>query len=588
MPQTVRDVTFELLRKLGLTTVFGNPGSTEETFLKNFPKDFRYIQTLQEASAVGAADGFAQGMRHPALVNVHTSAGLSNGMSNVLTAFMNRTPLIITAGNQTRDMLLMEPWLTNVQPSLMPKPWVKWSYEPVRAQDVPAAFMRAYAIATQPPMGPVFLSIPLDDWDQPFEGVPVLRSVASRIGPDPARIADFAEALSKAKNPVLIYGAAIAREQGWPQAIALAEKLDAPVWAAPASERTPFPENHRLYAGGLPFAIGPLSQKLAGHDLAIVIGAPVFRYYPYVAGSYLPEGLRLLHVTDDPAEAGRAPVGDSLLSDAVLAIEALTRAVAARPAVRTVVKQPHNMAPHAASSAKPAGASASLDRLLKTAAPAEAELALALDVEDRPAARPVDRTPHGALPQPVEEGELSALELFRALRAATPRETVLVEESPSNLGDLHTAWPIELPDSFYTFASGSLGWNLPAAVGIALAERDSGRNRPVLAVIGDGSLQYSIQGLWTAAQQGLPILYVVPRNGEYGILKSFAVLEETPGVPGLDLPGLDIVALAKGYGCTAVRAETVDEVRAVCAEAFTRKGPTVLEVPIAATIPPLI
>lgn len=540
--KTVRDVTFELLRELGLTTVFGNPGSTEETFLKNFPEDFRYIQTLHESSAVGAADGFAQANRRPALVNVHTSAGLSNAMSNILTASQNKTPLIITAGNQTRDMLLMEPWLTNVEPSVLPRPWVKWSYEPVRAEDVPAAFMRAYAMAMQPPAGPVFLSIPLDDWDQPATCSAVVRSITTRIAPDPDRIAAFAEALSRADNPALIYGASIARGDGWQQAIALAEKLQAHVYAAPASERPPFPETHPLYAGGLPFAIGPLSKKLAGHDLAIVIGAPVFRYYPYVEGDYLPGGLRLLHITDDPSESGRAPVGDSLLGDAVLSLEILEKLVKARSTTSTVVKQPHGLAAH-------------------------------------PAAK-TDAHNNG--------GPLSSLELFKALRDATPPETVLVEESPSNLGELHTAWPIDRPDSFYTFASGSLGWNLPASIGLALAERDKGTNRPILAIIGDGSFQYSIQGLWTAAQHELPILFVVPRNGQYGILKSFALLEETPNVPGLDLPGLDFVALAKGYGAHGVLAKTLDEVRAVCAEAFTRKGPTVMEVPILPTIPPLL
>lgn len=542
MQKTIRQVTFDLLRKLDITTVFGNPGSTEETFLKDFPSDFRYIQTLQEASAVAAADGYAQGMRKVAMVNVHTSAGLSNAMSNILTAYMNRTPLIITAGNQTREMLLMEPWLTNIEPETLPKPWVKWSYQPVRAEDVPAAFMRAYAMALQPPAGPVFLSIPLDDWDKPaLAQEAVVRSVPQRIGYDPVRLQEFATALSNAKNPVLIYGSAIARGQGWDIGIKLAEKLNVPVWAAPASERPPFPETHPLYAGGLPFATKPLSEKLEGHDLAIVIGAPVFRYYPYVAGSYIPEKLRLLHITDDPIEAGRAPVGDSLLSDAVLALEGLINLVSPRAASNSVVKQPHGLAPH----------------------PAAPE-------------------------QTSQSSILSATELFRTLREVSPKETVLVEESPSNLGELHREWPIESPDSFYTFASGSLGWNLPASVGIALAERDSGRHRPVMAIIGDGSMQYSIQGLWSAAQQNLPIVFIIVKNNEYAILKSFAVLEETPGVPGLDIPNLDIVALGKGYGCTAVRAETVEDVKKTCEEAFKRNGPTVIEVPILPSIPPLI
>lgn len=537
----IRNVTFQLLRELGITTIFGNPGSTEETFLKDFPEDFRYIQTLHESSAVGAADGFAQATRKPALVNVHTSAGLSNAMSNIMTAAMNKTPLIITAGQQTREMLLMEPWLTNIQSTELPKPWVKWSYEPARAEDVPAAFMRAYAMAMQPPAGPVFLSIPLDDWDKEASAPATVRSVATRIGPDPERIAEFAALLSNAKNPALIYGSAIARGQGWKQAIELAEKLNAHVWAAPASERPPFPETHPLYAGGLPFAIGPLSKKLEGHDVAIVIGAPVFRYYPYVAGSYLPAGLKLLHISDDPTEIGRAPVGDSLLSDAVLAIESLLENVQGRQkTTNNPQPQKHRMASHPAA------------------------------LEQKPGER------------------LSALELFRTLRAVMPKETVLIEESPSNLGELHTAWPIELEDSFYTFASGSLGWNLPASVGIALAERDSKRNRPVLAIIGDGSMQYSIQGLWTAAQHKLPIVFVIPSNSEYAILKSFAVLEETPNVPGLDIGGLDIVALGKGYGCEAIRATTTQEIEEACRKALAHDGPTVIEVPVNPTIPPLI
>ena len=323
--KTVRDATFELLRKLNINTIFGNPGSTEETFLQDFPSDFKYVQVLQEASAVAAADGYAQATGTVGLVNVHTAAGLSNAMSNILTASMNKTPLIITAGNQTREMLLMEPWLSNPIPEELPKPLVKWSYEPKRAEDVPAAFMRAYAMAIQEPAGPVFLSIPLDDWNKEFRGELVVRDVARRIGPDSDRLALFAEELFKAENPVLIYGADITKHHGWDEAIKFAELLQIPVMAAPASERTPFPENHPLYAGGLPFAIKPLSDQLKGFDVALIKGAPVFRYYPYVAGDYLPEGLKLLHITNDASEAGRAPVGDSLISNPVLALSGLIK-----------------------------------------------------------------------------------------------------------------------------------------------------------------------------------------------------------------------------------------------------------------------
>lgn len=544
---TVRTVTHDLLRKLGLTTFFGNPGSTEETFLKDFPADFTYHLALQEASAIAIADGYAQATGKPVLVNVHTAAGLGNAMGNLITASLNKTPLIVTAGQQTREMLLMEPWLTNVDATQLPRPWVKWAYEPARPQDVPAAFMRAYATAVQAPAGPVFLSLPLDDWDKPLAGPAVLRTVSRRIAPDPERLKEFAQVLSKAFAPALIYGAAIDRGQGWPAAVALAEKLGATVFAAPASERCPFPETHPLYAGGLPFAIGPLAERLKGHDVAIVIGAPVFRYYPYVAGDYLPEGTRLLHISDDPAETARAPVGDSLVADAVLATEALVELVAApaQPATQSrVAPAPHRMAP-------------------------------------QPARHP-GTAPGG------RNGVPTAADVFAALAEVRPAHCVMVEESPSNLADLHRHWPITEPETFFTFASGGLGWNLPAAVGIALGERDTGRNRPVIVVIGDGSFQYSVQSLWTAAQNRLPIVYIVLRNGEYGILKSFAVLEETPGVPGLDIPGLDIVSLARGYGCAAARISDLDALKARVTEGFAGDGPVVIEVPIDPSIPPLI
>lgn len=540
---TVREVTFDLLRELGLTTVFGNPGSTEETFLQNYPDDFRYILGLHEASVIGLADGYAQAIRRPALVNVHTSAGAANAMGTLLSAFQNRTPLIVTAGQQTREMLLLDPWLADRDPQTILKPYVKWAYQPVRPEDVPAAFMRAYAVALQPPAGPVFLSIPLDDWDAPCPIPLAVRSVTERVAPDPARLAEFAGALASAENPALVLGADVARGDGWPQAVALAERLGIKVWAAPSSERPPFPEDHPLYAGGLPFAQGLLSERLAGHDVIMVIGAPVFRYYPWVPGPYLPEGARLLHITSDPDESGRAPVGDSLIADAVLAIESLTMLVPRRSTQIAVEGQAHGMAPHP----------------------------------------PIE----GPIDDPADDGPMSARGLFRVLRSAAPDDTVLVEETPSNLADLHAEWPITRPDSFYTFASGALGWDLPAAVGVALAERDSGRNRPVLAVIGDGSLQYSPQALYTAVQQELPLVVVVPANGEYAILKAFGKLENSPNVPGLDIPGLKPARLAEGYGAVGVVARTPEQVRAALADAWTRPGPTLIEVPIDPAIPDL-
>jgi benzoylformate decarboxylase len=525
---TVHEATYRLLRKLGLTTVFGNPGSTEEPFLKNFPKDFQYVLGLQEASAVAMADGFSQATQKPVLVNLHSGAGTGNGMCNIMTAFQNRTPLIITAGQQTREMILCEPLLTNREETLLPRPWVKWAYEPARAQDVPGAIMRAYAVAMQPPAGPVYVSIPLDDWDQPALGEAVVRTVSTRYSPDPQRVALFAERIQKSKNPVLLYGPEIERSGGWDAAVKFAERLNAPVYIAPLSDRASFPQTHPQFRGMAPIAIGPMSKALRGHDLIIVIGAQVFRYYPFVAGEYLPEGAELLQVTNDPYDAGAAIVGDSLLSDAKLALEAFIDAI---PVAKS----------------RPALAPLNIDRRLPSS----------------------------------PNNPLTALEAFAALSELRPDDAILVNETASNFADLLKLWPIVKPDSYYTFASGALGWGSPAAVGMALAEKKMGTGRAVICAIGDGAIQYSIQALYTAAQLKLRVIFVVPCNGEYAILKEFAVLEKTPDVPALDLPGLDVVATAKAFGCFGVTAHTTDEIKKEFAKALKADGPTVIGIPIA-------
>ncbi|WP_071467628.1 benzoylformate decarboxylase [Polynucleobacter asymbioticus] len=530
--RTVKEITFDLLRKLQVTTVVGNPGSTEETFLKDFPSDFNYVLALQEASVVAIADGLSQSLRKPVIVNIHTGAGLGNAMGCLLTAYQNKTPLIITAGQQTREMLLNEPLLTNIEAINMPKPWVKWSYEPARPEDVPGAFMRAYATAMQQPQGPVFLSLPLDDWEKLIPEVDVARTVSTRQGPDPDKVKEFAQRITASKNPLLIYGSDIARSQAWSDGIAFAERLNAPVWAAPFAERTPFPEDHPLFQGALTSGIGSLEKQIQGHDLIVVIGAPVFRYYPWIAGQFIPEGSTLLQVSDDPNMTSKAVVGDSLVSDSKLfLIEAL----------KLIDQREKNNTPQRSPMTK----------------------------EDRTA---MPLRPHAVL---------------EVLKENSPKEIVLVEECPSIVPLMQDVLRINQPDTFYTFASGGLGWDLPAAVGLALGEEVSGRNRPVVTLMGDGSFQYSVQGIYTGVQQKTHVIYVVFQNEEYGILKQFAELEQTPNVPGLDLPGLDIVAQGKAYGAKSLKVETLDELKTAYLEALSFKGTSVIVVPITKELKPL-
>ncbi len=524
--KTVHEVTYDLLRELGLTTVFGNPGSTEQTFLKNFPDDFTYVLGLQEASVLAMADGFAQSTGKPALVNVHTAAGMGNAMGSLVAAYKGNTPLIVTAGQQTREMVLCEPYLTNKDETLLPLPWVKWAYQPARAEDVPAAFMRAYAMALQPPAGPVFLSIPLDDWEKPALGPAVVRTVSQRVNPDAQRLRGFAERINRSQRPMLVFGPEVDRSGGWDAAVAFAEKVGAPVYTGPLSDRAAFPEDHPLFQGWLPMTIAGVTEVMRGHDLVIVLGAQVFRYYPYVPGEYLPEGSELLQITSDPALAAAAPVGDSLIGDTLLVLNEFLGMIEMRR-----------------------------DRTVPPA---------------RPARPPV--TSETTAPLTTEA-------VWSTLSTVKPVDSPLVTESTSTIAEQLRWLPTTRSGGLFATASGGIGWGVPGAIGVALGDRARGLRRSVIATIGDGSFQYSVQAIWTAAQHHLPVVFVVMRNGEYSILKSFALLEKTPGVPGLDLPGLDIASVAAGFGCHAVNVDSTEKLAHEFTTALKADGPTVIVVP---------
>jgi benzoylformate decarboxylase len=524
---TVRAVTYDLLRDLRMTTIFGNPGSTEEPFLTEFPDDFQYILGLHEAVVVAMADGFAQARGSAAFVNLHTASGVGNGMGALVTAWHNRSPLIVTAGQQTRQMLALEPWLVNREATDLPRPYVKWSHEPTRPEDVPGAIERAYHIAMAPPRGPVFVSIPMDDWDAPAEPRSA-RRVDSESRPNEEALAEAAEALTSAKNPMLVVGGGVDRAGGWDAAVHLAERLNIPVWEAPAPERASFPQHHRLFQGSLPLAQKPLAEHLQGHDVVLVAGAPIFRYYPHIPGPILPPGTRLIHLTDDPDEAARAPAGDSVVGNVCVALERL------------------------------------------------AVLVPKLSRRD-PAMREAAQAPPATDP-------ISVAFAMSALAAALPANVVVVEESASSRAEFYDQIRITKPASYFATGSGGLGFALPGAVGVGLARPSA----PVVCIVGDGAAMFGIQAIWTAARYDVPVVFIVLDNAQYGILKAFAAFQRTPGVPGLDLPGLDIATVARGLGAEAHRITAASDLAEAYQTAFqtaeSQRCPVLLDVVVDRTV----
>ena len=523
---SVREAVFDMWRDRGMTTIFGNPGSTELPMLAEFPEDFRYVLGLQEIVAVGMADGFAQASGRPAHVNLHTAPGVGNGMGAIFNAQANKSPLVVTAGQQARQLMTLQANLTNRDAARMPHPLVKWSYEPPRAADVPHALARAAHLAALPPRGPVFVSIPMDDWDAEVDDEAVAhqttRTVSGRAVADPEVVRELAERLAAAASPLMVAGPDIDASGGWDAAVALAEKLRLPVMATPApgGGRLGFPEGHDLFQGILPPAIGPLAEMLRGRDLVLVVGSSVFPYYPNIPGPLLPEGTRLVAITSDPDEAARAPMGDAIVADVALTLRALADA---------------------------AGDTA----------------------REAPEARPA--------PEQVEDSDpMSPSHAMAALRDALPEDGIVVLESPASTLALRNQLRLSRPGGYYFTAGGGLGFGMPAAVGVQLAQPD----RPVVCVVGEGSAQYAIQTFWTAAAYDVPVTFLIPRNDEYAILKWFAAMEEVTGAPGLDLPRLDVASVARGYGVDAQRVQSRDELAEALRGAIGSGAPNVIEVPV--------
>jgi benzoylformate decarboxylase len=524
---TVREAAFDLFRAQGMTTMFGNPGSTELPMLAEYPSDFRYVLGLQEAVVIGMADGYAQASGRTALANLHTAPGVGNAMGAIFNAQANHSPLLVTAGQQTRSQMTLQANLTNRDAIRMPHPLVKWAYEPPRAEDVPLALARGAHLASLPPKGPVFVSIPMDDWyaevDEADAGEAIRRGVDGRAVAAPDSVRRLARHLDSARNPVLVAGPDIDASGGWDAAVGLAERQRLPVWATPApgGGRIGFPEGHPNFRGVLPPAIGPVAQTLEGHDLILVVGSSVFPYYPHIPGPLLPEGSTLVAITSDPDEAARAPMGYAIVADVGLTLEALLEAV---------------------------------------------------PESSRPAPEPNEPPTEIPATDPLNPSTVHS-----ALAEVIPEDAIVVLESPSSTLALRNQLRLSRPGSYYFGAGGGLGFGLAASVGIQLAEPD----RPVVCVLGEGSVQYAVTAFWSAVAYRTPVTFLVLRNEEYAILKWFADVEQVSGAPGLDLPALDCAAVAEGYGVTAHRARERDEVAGALAKALASSRPELVEVPVA-------
>ncbi len=510
---TVREAAFRVFEHFGVDKLFGNPGSTELPMLKALP--FPYVQGLNEAVVVGMADGYARASGRPALVNLHSSAGTGHSLGNLFTAYKNNAPLVITAGQQARSILPHDPFLYAERPTEFPRPFVKWALEPARAEDVPLALVRAFITALTPPMGPVFVSIPVDDWDRECE-LPGLPEVTLSTPPSATGIGRIAAMLDGAKKPALVLGTGVANAGGWECAIRLAERAGLSVWTAPYNARETFPENHPQFAGFLPAWRDQIQKLLDPFDAILVVGAPVFTYHVEGTGPHWPQHAQLMALSDDPQHIAALPGGGGVLGDVADGLAHLAERVNERP----FAGQSHQL-----------------------------------------------KNP---------EPEMTAAYVLKRVAALRPKEAVIVEEAPTARGPEHDVLPITREGGFYSCASGGLGYSLPGAIGVAMAQPDK-----VIALLGDGSAMYTIQGLYAARNEAANVSFVILNNSGYAALTGFSGEFGMNHVPGCDLTGLDFVRLAEAQGLPARLVDSVAALDEALAWSFAEAGPSLLDVRIA-------
>jgi benzoylformate decarboxylase len=538
----------ELLKQEGVEILFGNPGTTELPLMDALAVDneLRYVLGLQEAAVMAMADGYAQASGKLAVVNLHVAPGLGNAMGMLYDAQKAASPILVTAGQHDQQFNATEPILWADLPPVA-RPFVKWSSEVRRLQDLPRLVHRAAKTALAPPTGPVFLSLPGDILQAEGE-VDLLgpTRVAPRLRGDRAAVDAAAALLAQAKRPMIIAGDAVAQSRALAEVVELAELLGAPVYAELVPSMATFPASHPLFRGTIGRVTPAIREAFGNYDVVFSVGGDLFTLSLPSPVEPIPDGVQVIHLDIDPWELGKNyPPAVAILGDPKATLPDLTAALRER------------MTAEARAAAR--------DRLATATETIRAERE-ALHAKARAAAAAT----------PVQP-----LALLHGIGEALPKDAVVVDETISSGLGIRQLLRSEDPQSFFGLRGGGIGWGLPAAIGVKLALPD----RPVVALIGDGSAMYTCQALWTAAHDRIGVVFVIFNNRSYRILKQRLHAQrghaaEIDRYVGMELvgPAIDFVALARSLGVAAERAKTVHETTDLIAKGIPGGTPMLIDV----------
>jgi len=542
---TGRSAFLSLLASEGVRYMFGNPGTTELPIMEALgnQSELRYVLGLQESIVVAMADGYARASGSIGACNVHVAPGLGNAMGSLFNAKWYGSPVLITAGQQEQGHGLSEPLLYD---PLVPiaQSQVKWAIEVTRFEDLPRIVRRAAKIATAPPTGPVFISLPgdiLDDEGELDLGKSTRVETATR--PSDAVLARFADRLLAASNPVVMAGHELSFRDAWGEAAQVAELLGAPVYQQASPYSAQFPSEHPAFMGALSRIQREVRTVLQSYDLLVSLGADVLRMSVYSPIDALPDGMPIVQINERTQE-----IGKNYPAEIAINAEVKETLAALIPILRAK-----------RGSARAAEANRRLEALGSTNWSAKRER-LAAEAQAAAGAKPID--PRSLMLRIADTLPSNALVCDEGLTTSAPLLNLLRQKDSR---------------CYFGNASGGIGFAMGGVIGMHLALPE----RPVVAIIGDGSAMYSIQALWTAAHMKLPITYVIANNRSYRILKERLVaFRGSERFIGMDLrnPRLDFVTMAKGMGVDAHRITTADDIVPMLQAGMSASGPTLLEV----------
>ncbi|MEO1260772.1 MAG: thiamine pyrophosphate-binding protein [Bacteroidota bacterium] len=539
-----RDYVFDVLQDLGIRYIFGVPGTNEIPIIDGTSykhNDVEYIECLHENIAMGAAMGSARMTGRPGVVVVHVTPGIAHGIGNLFNASRSQMPLVIICAQQQNELVTQEPLLASNLVE-MAQQFCKWAHEIRTPEEVPLVLQRAFKEAMAPPNGPVFISVPWEYMmreigpDDKLEGV-------TRISPDftgdPAAIKQAAKTLAAAKNPIIVGGDAIGYEDAWPEMQELAETLGAPVVLQTFSSVANFPNNDYHWQGELPGGQQEVRDVFANHDVAFMVGYHAqaqIAVFKYSDGPLIPKSVKQVYLTNNTWDLGKNYYGSTAILGGIKAT---------LPKLNALLKKK-----------PPKGAKARNAQLKK-----------------------LDRQRTRDWNVYLKKAK-AAKEIWAAVIADSLRKVILEKKLESDFVYVHEAVsdgaPFQYflpfgtqgakPISYYCVAGGSLGWSMPASLGIKLEPKGHQgiSTKLVINAVGDGSSLFYPQVWWTATHEKLPILYIITNNHEYhtlqlGLQQVIGAYGDAPGYRWnpkttdppylrLERPRLDFVSIAKAFG----------------------------------------